>query len=124
MVKILSLAAFAASLLVARADFSGSGTIDVWNSSDSRTATPSDKVGCVDFNGKFIKPSSASDCGVFTRMKDYPYALSTKLGNCTFDDVTQEKNTDSIYGGTDHAYNCLKPFAATINDDVYTIVSS
>ncbi|OAG01760.1 uncharacterized protein CC84DRAFT_1153848 [Paraphaeosphaeria sporulosa] len=105
----------------ATANFTGTGTISVWNSSDWTTATPASSLGCLSPKGKFIAPSSDAACGVFTRLDNYPYTLSTKEGNCTFSDETQERNTESIYGGTDHAWNCLEPYEANIYDDLYTI---
>lgn len=128
MPKLLSLVIFATSALFAhaaitQADFSGTGNILVINSSDWRSATPDDKVGCLDTYGKFINPTSTADCGVFSREAEYPYTLSSKQGNCTFSDKTQEKNTDSWYGKSDPAWNCYSPYEAIIYDELYTIVS-
>ncbi|KAL1602424.1 hypothetical protein SLS60_005840 [Paraconiothyrium brasiliense] len=124
MVMFTSVLAFATAALaqgITQANFTGMGTIDVWNSSDWREATTADKVGCLDTHGKFITPSNDSACAVFTRINTYPYTLSTTSGNCTFSDESQEINSDSIYGKSDHAWNCLKPFTADIYDELYTI---
>ncbi|KAJ4348777.1 uncharacterized protein N0V89_010155 [Didymosphaeria variabile] len=121
--SILALATTATALAqgITQANFTGTGTIHVWNSSDWRDSTPADKVGCLDASGKFINPLNDSACAVFTRISAYPYTLSAEGGNCTFSDESQEKNTDSIYGKSDHAWNCFKPFTAGIYDELYTI---
>ena len=103
-------------------DFTGIGNIFVLNSSDWRTAHPSDKVGCLNGRGFFINPKSEKECGVFSRLATYPYTLSSQDGNCTFSDETRERNTDSWYGKSDTAWSCLKPFEAVIYDELYTIV--
>lgn len=122
-VVLLSSALLARAGGIAQKDFSGIGNIFVLNSSDWPSATPDQKVGCLDDNGKFINPDDEEDCGVFTRLANYPYTLSTKKGNCTFDDATQEKNTDSWYGKSDNAWNCNGTHKAVIYDELYTIVS-
>ena len=104
-------------------EFTGIGNIFVLNSSDWRVADPvADKVGCLDNKGSFISPKSDADCAVFSRLAAYPYTLSTQDGNCTFQDETQERNTDSIYGKQDHSWNCLTPFQSQIYDELYTVV--
>lgn len=127
MFELASLAILLGSALLARAttqlDFSGVGNILVLNSSDWQTASPNKTVGCLDDYGKFISAANTSACGVFSRLTDYPYTLSSKAGNCTFNDNTQEKNTDSYYGTSDNAWSCLKPYEAVIYDELYTIVS-
>lgn len=89
---------------VTQDDFSGIGNVLVLNSSDWRTLTPKDQVGCLDVYGKLISPDDTTqDCGVFSRMQDYLYALSSNKGNCTFNDALQETNSDSYCGKSDHA---------------------
>lgn len=105
------------------ADFTGSGKIAVLAADDWRDASPKDKVGCLSNHGKLIADDGKQACGVFTRFDDYPYSLYTKEGNCTFDDQSQEKNTDSVYGGSDHAFNCNATYEAIVYDQFYTIVS-
>jgi hypothetical protein len=102
-------------------DFTGLGKILVLQSEDWRTATPKSTIGCLNNHGKLVGANSSSDCGVFSRRDDYPYTLSSKHGNCTFEDATQERNTDSHYGGNDFAWNCA-PQKAEIYDELYTIV--
>ncbi|OAL55266.1 hypothetical protein IQ07DRAFT_594992 [Pyrenochaeta sp. DS3sAY3a] len=102
-------------------DFTGLGRIYVLQSEDWRTATPEQKLGCLSTQGRFIKDSSPEDCGVFARLEDYPYTLSTKAGNCTFDDETQERNTDSVYGQQDNAWSCKQGYKSEIYDELYTI---
>ena len=46
------------------------------------------------------------------------------MGNCAFNDDSQEKNLNSLAGQTDYAWNCLKGYQAQIRDELYTIVSS
>ncbi|KAF2688731.1 hypothetical protein K458DRAFT_293128 [Lentithecium fluviatile CBS 122367] len=124
MLKIVGLALLFASTIqaaVTQKDFTGIGNIHVLNSSDWRSASPANKVGCLDNRGKFINPANNSDCGVFSRLDKYPYTLSTVEGNCTFNDETQEKNTDSYYGKRDSAWNCLAPFQVEVYDELYTI---
>ncbi|KAF2855136.1 hypothetical protein T440DRAFT_387066 [Plenodomus tracheiphilus IPT5] len=102
-------------------DFNGIGHIYVLNSSDWRTATPDLKVGCLDASGKFVKEVSKRSCGVFERLADYPYTLSTSKGNCTFDDNKQPNNSDSLYGQMDYAWSCGKGYKSEIYDELYTI---
>jgi hypothetical protein len=102
-------------------DFTGIGHIQVVKSNNWATATPDSKVGCLDDHGKFV--TGDSKCGTFSRLNDYPYTLSTKRGNCTFKDESQERNTDSLYGANDHAWNCQEDLNADIYDELYTIVS-
>ena len=110
---------------IQQSDFSGLGHIYVLASSDWRTATPASKVGCLSSHGKFISDDDLkADCGVFSRMEEFPYTLSSSKGNCTFDDDSQEKNTDSKYGRIDNAWNCKEGFESSIYDELYTIVSS
>jgi hypothetical protein len=106
---------------ISQKDFSGVGRILVLNSSDWRYATPNQTVGCLDNNGRFIAPEDDSACGTFARLDDYPYTLSSKEGNCTFNDAKTEKNTDSYYGGNDHAWTCNSTYEAVIYDELYTI---
>jgi len=115
-----------ASALLAHAgieqkDFSGIGHIIVLKSEDWSTATPKDAVGCLNDAGKLILNKTAEECGVFSRLDDYPYTLSSKKGNCTFEDTTQERNTDSKYGGADYAWSCTD-HKSDIYDELYTIV--
>lgn len=123
---VASLCVFMAFVLpthaaITQEDFTGIGRIHVLNSSDWRTATPDLKVGCLDASGKFVKDVSAESCGVFERSAEYPYPLSTSKGNCSFDDVTQPNNTDSLYGQTDHAYNCGNDYKGQTFDQLYTL---
>ncbi|KAF2878470.1 hypothetical protein BDV95DRAFT_479776 [Massariosphaeria phaeospora] len=123
---ILSLVLFSSALLsqaqeITQQDFSGSGHIHVLNSSDWRTGNPNQKVGCLDNDGRFVADNSTSNCGVFTRLSVYPYSMSTKKGNCTFQDENTVTNTDSYYGKNDHAWTCNSTYVANINDDLYTI---
>ena len=115
-----------ASALVAHAavqqiDFTGVGHIYVLQSNSWQTATPKQKVGCLDDFGKFVNDNSKA-CGTFSRLNDYPYTLSSKHGNCTFEDTTQPRNTDSIYGGADYAWHCQHNYKTEIYDELYTIV--
>ncbi|CBX96979.1 hypothetical protein LEMA_P101100.1 [Plenodomus lingam JN3] len=106
---------------VKQEDFTGIGHIHVLNSSDWQTATPDLKVGCMDASGKFVKDVSEESCGVFARLAEYPYTLSTSEGNCTFEDDRQENNGDSLYGQMDYAWNCGKDYKTSIYDELYTI---
>lgn len=106
---------------VQQIDFTGVGHIYVLKSDDWRSATPTQKVGCFNDHGKFVS-ANTTDCGTFSRLNDYPYTLSSKYGNCTFEDDTQERNKDSVYGGNDYAWNCQAEHKAEIYDELYTIV--
>ena len=108
---------------VTQKDFSGVGHIFVLNSSDWKTASPEQKVGCLDNDGRFINEKSLEECGTYYRLNDYPYTLSSKEGNCTFDDENTVANTDSYYGKRDHAWTCNATYTAVIYDELYTIVS-
>jgi hypothetical protein len=120
---VLALATVA-SAGITTADFAGSGNIAVLAGDDWREASPTkDKVGCLNSHGKLIKDDGKEACGVFTRLNTYPYTLSTKEGNCTFVDKSQEKNTDSYYGANDYAFNCNPAYESVIYDQLYTIVS-
>ncbi|KAF3034808.1 hypothetical protein E8E12_005525 [Didymella heteroderae] len=116
------LCAINASASITQKDFTGIGNIYVLNSSDWRTASPTaDRVGCLSENGKFIAANDRAACGTFTRLDTFPYTLSTKKGNCTFNDESQERNTDSMYGKSDHAWNCNATYESNIYDQLYTI---
>lgn len=110
---------------ITQKDFTGIGNIYVLNSSDWRNASPTnDKVGCLNEDGKLVSANNKEACGTFTRGGAFPYTLSTKKGNCTFNDESQERNTDSKYGALDHAWNCNATYVSDIYDQLYTIVSS
>jgi hypothetical protein len=111
-----------ASAGIQQSDFSGIGHIYVLKSDNWQTATPKSTVGCLDTNGRFVSEKSPDEkCGVFQRLDDFPYTLSTSKGNCTFEDDKQEKNTDSYYGKTDSAWSCGER-VADIYDQLYTVV--
>jgi hypothetical protein len=107
---------------IQQGDFSGIGHIRVLESEDWRHATPNDTVGCLNAHGRFILESE-DGCGVFARLPDSPYTLSTQHGNCTFTDTTQEENKDSKYGRGDYAWTC-EEYKGDIYDGLYTIVRS
>lgn len=108
---------------IAQQDFTGIGNIYVLQSDNWQTATPKQKVGCLDDHGKFVSNNTgAHTCGVYSRSADFPYTLSTKQGNCTFEDATQERNTDSMYGQSDYAWNCAAGYTSGIYDELYTVV--
>lgn len=119
---LLLASALLASAGVQQKDFSGIGRVFVLQSDDWRTATPKSTVGCLSDHGKFIS-NNYGRCGVFSRRSDYPYTLTSRVGNCTFLDKAQEKNTDSHYGSNDHAWSCVRKHEAELNDQLYTIVS-
>ncbi|KAF3002915.1 hypothetical protein E8E13_002639 [Curvularia kusanoi] len=107
---------------ITQQDFTGTGNIYVLNSTNWPTASPTnDKIGCLSELGKLISTESKEGCGVFTRADSYPYTLSTKEGNCTFTDKSQERNTDSKYGKLDYAWNCNSTYDSVIYDQLYTI---
>ena len=113
-----------ASTGIIQKDFTGVGNIYVLQSEDWRYADPiKDKVGCLDGSGKLIAANDEAVCGTFTRRDEFPYTLSTEQGNCTFNDESQERNTDSKYGAGDHAWNCNATYQSVIYDQLYTIVS-
>jgi hypothetical protein len=127
MPRLFSTLLILASALLAHAgiqqiDFTGVGHIYVLESDDWQSATPKQKVGCLNDHGKFVSGNKSS-CGTFSRLADYPYTLSSKHGNCTFEDESQQRNSDSIYGGMDYAWNCQQKHKAEIYDELYTIVS-
>lgn len=121
-VVLLSSALVAQAAAVSQKDFTGIGHIFVLNSSDWSKATPAQKVGCLDDDGRFIDDEYVKECGVFARLDTYPYTLSSKNGNCTFDDEKTVANTDSVYGKSDHAWTCNATYTAVIYDELYTIV--
>lgn len=116
--------ALSADAGITQKDFTGIGNIHVLNSSDWRTASPTaDKIGCLSEDGKLIATNDKKACGTFTRLDVFPHTLSTTKGNCTFNDASQERNTDSQYGQLDHAWNCNATYVSDIYDQLYTIVS-
>jgi hypothetical protein len=119
---LLSSVIIAAQAGITQKDFTGIGHIFVLKSDDWSKATPQQKVGCLDDDGRFIN-EDAKGCGVFARLDKYPYTLSSKSGNCTFDDSNTPANTDSHYGKQDHAWTCNATYMAVIYDELYTIVS-
>jgi hypothetical protein len=107
---------------IQQTDFSGIGHIYVLASDNWGTATPASSVGCLDAHGKFVHDSgSGKECGIFERLDDYPWTLSTHNGNCTFQDDSQEENVDSHYGQGDYAWTCTER-NVDIYDELYTIV--
>lgn len=107
---------------IKQSDFSGIGNVLVLESDNWSTATPKSTIGCLDTNGRLISTKSPTHkCGVFERLEDFPYTLSTGKGNCTFEDDKQEKNTDSYYGKSDSAWSCGERIA-DIYDELYTVV--
>jgi hypothetical protein len=108
---------------VSQKDFTGLGHIYVLESEDWAKATPNDTVGCLNDAGKLVVGKTDKHCGVFSRLDDYPWTLSSKKGNCTFEDTTQETNKDSKYGGNDYAWSCTELHESEIYDELYTIVS-
>ncbi|KAJ4989074.1 hypothetical protein SVAN01_05512 [Stagonosporopsis vannaccii] len=113
---------FSAHAGITQKDYTGSGYIYVLNSSDWRTASPTkDRIGCLNEYGKLIPAKAKTACGTFTRSDAFPYTLSTKKGNCTFNDESQERNTDSKYGAGDFAWNCNATYVSNIYDQLYTI---
>lgn len=122
---LYSISPISADASITQSDFTGIGNIFVLNSSDWRSASPStDEVGCLSEDGKFVASNDRAACGIFSRKSTFPYTLSTKKGNCTFNDESQERNTDSMYGKSDHAWNCNATYESNIYDQLYTIVSS
>ncbi|KAH7348215.1 hypothetical protein BKA66DRAFT_447413 [Pyrenochaeta sp. MPI-SDFR-AT-0127] len=126
MLKLLTSLTVLSFVLIAQAgivqrDFTGLGHIYVLASSDWRTASPKSKVGCLNDHGKFVNDATKENCGIFARLDDYPYTLSSKEGNCTFEDATQERNVDSHYGKMDYAWNCKNGYKTEIYDSLYTI---
>lgn len=124
-----TLAVFALALCshagITQKDFTGLGNIYVLESENWSTASPTeDRIGCLSEQGKLIPTKGKAPCGVFTRKESYPYTLSTKKGNCTFNDESQERNTDSVYGRMDFALNCNATYESVIYDQFYTIVSA
>lgn len=127
MVQVFLISLVLASALLAHAgiqqiDFTGVGHIYVLESEDWGSATPKQTVGCLNEDGKFVNDKT-SECGTFARQSEYPYTLSSKQGNCTFQDDSQARNTESKYGGLDYAWNCQQEHKAEIYDQLYTIVS-
>jgi len=106
---------------ITQADFTGVGHIYVLNSSNWQTANPSLQVGCIDDGGAFINSTNAADCGTFARLPNYPYTLTSRIGNCTFNDPSMPTNTDSKYGRSDHAWTCNSTYVTDIYDELYTI---
>lgn len=120
----ISLLALTTTAGITQQDFTGVGNIYVLQSDDYRSADPTkDKIGCLNESGKLITAEDNAACGSFTKSAAFPYALSTTKGNCTFNDDSQERNTDSKYGQGDHAWNCNATYQAVIYDQLYTIVS-
>lgn len=91
----------AGHLCVSRANskFIGQGYIQVLASNNITAAKPSDRIGCMHETGAL----TLSDCGVFTKDGN---GLTSRLGNCTFNDDTQPANVDAIYGQRNYAWVC------------------
>lgn len=99
--------------------FPNPGRIHAYHTDNINTANETNKVGCVSNAGKL----TVSNCGVFVQSVTWPNALYSNVGNCSFQDDNEPLNTDSIYGGGDHALNC---YATTpiINDVIYYLPMS
>lgn len=87
------------SLSHANSSFTGQGYIQVLKGDNITAARTSDRIGCMHETGAF----TLSDCSVFTRVGN---GLSSRLGNCTFNDNTQPANVDAIYGQRNYAWVC------------------
>ncbi|KAH6637214.1 hypothetical protein F5144DRAFT_620262 [Chaetomium tenue] len=83
-------------------EFVGRAQIQVLNSTDVRTASLTDRVGCLNARGEL----TLNDCAVFTRSETSTHTLFTSAGNCTFQNPNMPRNTDSIYGQSSHAFFC------------------
>lgn len=122
---LLTANAGTAQTSITQKDFTGIGKIHVLQSEDWRSADPiKDNIGCLNDKGKLVTAQNNATCGTFTKSPAFPYTLSTTKGNCTFADLSQQRNTDSKYGQSDHAWNCNATYQTTIYDQLYTIVSS
>jgi hypothetical protein len=77
-------------------EFVGRAQIQVLNSTDVRTGSIADRVGCLNARGEL----TLNDCAVFTRSETSTHTLFTDAGNCTFQNPNMELNKDSIYGRT------------------------
>lgn len=114
-------------------DFIGRGTIHILNSTSLSTASPADRIGCLNEHGMLIsfshytttispssttndvnnndssntdKNNNANKCAIFTRLDSDPHTLSTRKGNCSFQNTNMPTNRDSYYGGDSHAWFC------------------
>lgn len=98
-------------------DLSGSGYLLVLNATDGlgTSTTEADRVGCLNVKGNLV----LDDCAVFSDIMSLP---QTSAGQCNFLDETQPLNTDSIYGQSDHGYQCYADADAT-GLQLYSIVS-
>lgn len=102
-------------------DFQGTARLRVLKSNNWQTASPKQTIGCISDKGTFVANDDKA-CGVFTRLNSFPYTISSRLGNCTFEDSTQQRNTDSAFGQSDFAYTCSEGHVADIYDQFFTMV--
>ncbi|EAQ90342.1 predicted protein [Chaetomium globosum CBS 148.51] len=98
-------------------EFVGRAQIQVLNSTDVRTASLSDRVGCLNARGEL----TLNDCAVFTRSETPTHTLFTSAGNCTFQNPNMPRNTDSIYGQNSHAFFCGEADWDQYDEYYYTI---
>ncbi len=102
-------------------EFVGKGYIYVLNHDNLASATPADRIGCLNERGAL----SVNSCAVFTRLDAPPYTLSTNAGNCTFDNRNTPANRESIYGENSYAWSCREDNAdaKVQRANYYTVVS-
>ncbi|KAM7188247.1 hypothetical protein V8F20_010624 [Naviculisporaceae sp. PSN 640] len=104
-------------------DVVGKGTVAVLNGTNLDTLSLKDKIGCLDVNGAL----TLKDCAEFTIVEPPEYdgllrVMSSDAGLCTFQNVKQPQNKDSIYGRDDYAWSCYEDHPANETDEaVYTL---
>ena len=112
-------------------EFQGVGRIHVLNSSSLRDASlAADRIGCLNEQGLLTQ----DDCAVFYIRNTTYHTLSSRRGDCSFQNANMPVNKDSVYGKTSHAWSCggrvgTRPSAGGSDYDgpalenYYTIVS-
>ncbi|KAF2472618.1 uncharacterized protein BDR25DRAFT_366616 [Lindgomyces ingoldianus] len=107
-------------------DFSGTGNVWVIHNMDIQTASPADKVGCLNKEGRFV--SNNSQCGVFTVTgTGYGWMKSSSGGVCTFNDPTAEEGrwpralkctSQGQYFSDLYSVNFTNPYIFVYNGDL------
>ncbi|KXX73256.1 hypothetical protein MMYC01_210228 [Madurella mycetomatis] len=100
-------------------EFAGRGQILVLNTTNIGSATPNDRIGCLNKHGML----TLSDCAIFTHSDGIPH-LSTSEGGCSFQNPRMPTNEDSIYGRNTRAWSCsdhAKPDGTPVSETYYSL---
>ncbi|KAK4225841.1 hypothetical protein QBC38DRAFT_420439 [Podospora fimiseda] len=98
-------------------DFVGLGQIHVLNSDSFFSASPENRIGCINEQGLL----TIDDCAVFSRLDAPPHTLSSARGDCSFRNTRMPNNKDSWYGKNSYAWSCGRELTDETGESYYTV---